>query len=132
MPTLDTNVLVRLLVADDSRQVAQAEALIDTSTRRNESLFLPLTVMLELEWILRARYDFDKATVLETLVELLETRELEFQDEATVERALFLYQSANADFAECMHLAAAMTADRRPLLSFDRGAARLEGAELIM
>lgn len=131
MPTLDTNVLVRLLVGDDLRQAAQAEALARESAEAEEALFVPLTVTLELEWVLRSRYRFRKDAVLSTLVSLLETREIEFQDEGSVERALFFYRSTNADFAECLHLGCAVTHERLPLVTFDVQAARLDGAQLL-
>jgi len=131
VPTLDTNVLVRLLVGDDLRQAARVEALARDCTQTGESLFVPLSVVLELEWVLRSRYRFPKEAVLAALVSLLETREIAFQEEATVERALFFYRSRTADFAECLHLGCALTHDQLPLLTFDQQAARLEGAELL-
>ena len=131
MPTLDTNVLVRLLVEDEARQTAQAEALVRGSTRTGEALFVPLSVMLELEWVLRSRYKFPKSAILTTLASLLETREIEFQDEVSVERALYFYRSQKADFAECLHLGCAITHDKLPLVTFDRQAAKLEGAKLL-
>jgi predicted nucleic-acid-binding protein len=131
LPTLDTNVLVRLLVGDDLRQAAHAEALARESAEAGEALFVPLTVTLELEWVLRSRYRFSKDAVLATLVNLLETREIEFQDEGSVERALFFYRSKNADFAECLHLGCAVTHERLPLVTFDAQAARLDGAQLL-
>lgn len=45
---LHTNVLVRLLVNDDPVQAEQAAALIDSSA----ACFVPITVALELEWVL--------------------------------------------------------------------------------
>jgi predicted nucleic-acid-binding protein len=122
---------VRLLVGDDRRQAAQAETLARESAETNEPLFVPLTVMLELEWVLRSRYRFSKDAVLSALVNLLETREIEFQDEASVERALFFYRSKRADFAECLHLGCAVTHGRLPFVTFDRQAAGLEGAKLL-
>ena len=74
---------MRLLVGDDRRQAAQAQTLARESAETNEPLFVPLTVMLELEWVLRSRYRFSKDSVLSALVNLLETREIEFQDEIT-------------------------------------------------
>jgi predicted nucleic-acid-binding protein len=129
MTALDANVLVRLLVSDDARQTARAQTLIEDGVDRDETLFVPLTVTLELEWVLRARYGLAKETILATLVELLETRELEFQDEPSVERAIFFYRSTNADFAECLHIGSTITQDRTPFFTFDRKASRLEGAE---
>jgi predicted nucleic-acid-binding protein len=125
---LDTNVLVRLLTGDDTRQAARARALVEKSA---EPLFVPLTVALELEWVLRARYACSRDTVILTFVRLLETRELDFQEEASVERAIFLYRSTNADLGECLHAATAITHERAPLKTFDRKAARLEGVELL-
>lgn len=52
MNAIDTNVLVRLLVADDMTQAQQAAALIDSG----QAFFVPITVVLELEWILRGFY----------------------------------------------------------------------------
>ena len=59
-----------------------------------------------------------------TLVNLLETPEIEFQDETSVERAVFFYRSRKVDFAECMRLGCAVTNDRLPLVTFDRQAAK--------
>ena len=122
---------MRLLVGDDRRQAAQAQTLARECAETNEPLFVPLTVMLELEWVLRSRYRFSKDAVLAALVNLLETREIEFQDEASVERALFFYRSKRADFAECLHLGCAVTHDRLPFVTFDRQAAGLGGAKLL-
>jgi len=131
VPSIDTNVLVRFLAGDDAKQTAQAKALMQRAARTGESLFVPLTVMLELEWVLRSRYEYPKEQVLATLSSLLETRELVFQDEAAVEHALHYYRRNRVDFAECLHLGCAAAAGRLPLITFDRLAARVEGAKLL-
>jgi predicted nucleic-acid-binding protein len=51
---LDTNVLVRLLVNDDPAQAELAAACIDASV----GCFVPITVALELEWVLRSHAEF--------------------------------------------------------------------------
>lgn len=127
MPALDTNVLVRLLVGDDADQARHARAAIARAARGGESLYIPLTVLLELEWVLRVSYGYSKDHVLATVSALLEAREIECQDEASVERALHHYREGGADFAECLHLGCATTAGRLPLWTFDRRAARLPG-----
>ena len=57
---LDTNVLVRLLVNDYPAQAEQAAALIDASA----ACFVPITVALELEWVLRGAYKLRRAAVI--------------------------------------------------------------------
>lgn len=132
MAALDTNVLVRWLVADDARQTAAADALVAAATEGDQRLFVPVTVLLELEWVLRSRYRFDKATVTRALDALMSVDELEFQDEPTLEQSLWHYRRAGApDFADCLHVALAGQAHKGPLLTFDKAAAQLQGAELV-
>lgn len=131
MAALDTNVLVRLLVRDDAAQAAQAQARIEQAASKSIPLFVPITVVLELEWVLRSRYAYAKQQVLAALAALLEVREFEWQDEAAVEHALHFYRHHRADFAECLHLGCAAAAATLPLLTFDRGASRLPDVEVI-
>ena len=49
MASLDTNILVRYLVQDDEQQLALAKKLIRSALRAGETLYIPITVMLELE-----------------------------------------------------------------------------------
>jgi predicted nucleic-acid-binding protein len=125
VPALDTNVLVRLLVGDDPEQTRVAREAIAQAGRRSIPLYVPLTVVLELEWVLRVSYGYAKDQVIATFSALLGARELEFQEEASIERALHYWRGGSADFAECLHLGCAATAERTPLWTFDRRAARL-------
>jgi len=132
MAALDTNVLVRWLVSDDARQAASVAALFDARTSGGEQLFVPVTVMLEIEWVLRSRYCFDKVSITAALDALLSTAELEFQHEAALEQALWHFkQMGSSDFADCLHVALVGSVERGPLLTFDRKAARHEGARLL-
>jgi predicted nucleic-acid-binding protein len=131
MRSIDTNVLVRLLVADDPKQSAAARALAYRVGRSGGTLFVPLTVVLELEWVLRSRYGYPKKAIVEVVASLLEARELEFQDEATLEQALHYYRSESVDFADCLHLAAAARNGRLPFITLDRKATRLPGATML-
>lgn len=130
MPAVDTNVLVRWLIDDDPVQTAHAQKLFDAA-RTSQSLFVPITVTLELEWVLRSRYLFEKTTVLATYNSLLDTHELEFQDEAAIEHALHRYRSGAAEFADCLHAGLGAVAQRMPLLTFDAKAARLSGVQRV-
>lgn len=62
MRAIDTNILVRALVRDDAQQAARAEALMG-----EPDLYIPVTVLLELEWVLRSRYAFAPKRVAQAL-----------------------------------------------------------------
>jgi predicted nucleic-acid-binding protein len=131
MPALDTNVLVRYVVQDDSGQLAAARRLIGRFVAEGRSLFIPVTVTLELEWVLRASFGYRKDDVLQTLSNLFSAAELSFESERALEVALQLYREGSAEFADCLHIALAADAGEQPLWTFDKGAARVIGAQVI-
>ena len=129
--SLDTNVLVRLVVNDDAQQLAAARKVLAQYVKRAQSLFVPITVALELEWVLRSRYKFSKGDVLSTLSSLLMTVELEFQAEDALEQSLVTYEEGAADFADCLHLALARKGGGLPFLTFDSAASKVDGTKLL-
>lgn len=132
MAALDTNILVRWLTNDDVQQCAEVSKLFAQVIRSSERLYITTTVILELEWVLRARYGFEKANVMAAWSALLDTTEIVLQDESALERALWLFkQSGVRDFADCLHVALAMQAGQGPLLTFDERAAKIDGAQLL-
>ena len=131
MASLDTNVLVRFLVRDDADQAAAATSLIRSAVRKGEPLFVPVTVLLELEWVLRSAFGFDKPAVLQALFGLLGSFDLAFESEGAIELALAQYERSAADFSDGLHVALAQQANQSPLWTFDKAAARLDGAKLL-
>lgn len=131
MAALDTNVLVRYLVRDDARQMHAAAQLIRGVVERGESLYVPVTVLLELEWVLRASYGFAKADVMTAFAALLSAAELRIDAESALEAALRHYGQGRADFADCLHVALAEQAHEAPLWTFDKACARIEGAQAL-
>jgi predicted nucleic-acid-binding protein len=120
--SLDTNVIVRVVTADEPKQLA-----IALQVMRSESLWLSKTVLLETEWVLRYSYKLSRETVLETFVRLLGYRNLSVEAPEQVHAALELYRGG-LDFADALHLAASTGVDR--FVTFDRdlalGARKLE------
>ena len=131
MPALDTNVLVRYVVADDAVQLATAKRLISRCVGEGLTLFVPVTVVLELEWVLRSNFGIAKDEVMAALSSLFSAAELTFESERALEVALQLFRESSADFADCLHIALAAQAGEQPLWTFDKGAAKVSGAQLL-
>ena len=117
---LDTNLLVRLLVNDDPLQAQQAAALIDASS----ACFVPITVALELEWVLRGAYKLPRDAVIAAFDGLLAICHLHLEQEDLVRRALDWHRQG-LDFADALHLARSEGCGA--LISFDRQLAVLAG-----
>ena len=131
MAALDTNVLLRFLLQDDPLQSQAATRLVSAALAAGQMLYVPVSVALELEWVLRSRFKQDKAAVAQTFSGLLDALELRFEAEAALEWALNQYESGSADFADCLHAALARQAGELPLWTFDKAAARVDGAKLL-
>lgn len=131
MPAFDTNVLVRYIVQDDSAQSAAARRLIRRCVSEQQALFVPVTVTLELEWVLRSSFGYGKPETIRVLSALFSAAELSCESEQALEVALELYRSSAADFADCLHLALAAQAGEQPLWTFDKAFSKVGGAALL-
>ena len=131
MPALDTNVLVRYVVRDDEAQLSAARRLIRKCVDEGLALFVPVTVTLELEWVLRSSFEYTKDEVMAALSSLFSAAELTFESERALEVALQLYRTGTAGFADCLHVALAAQAGEPPLWTFDKSASRIAGAQLL-
>ena len=126
---IDTNVLVRFLTRDDETQYEQARNLIQSQLDAGEAIVVSLLGVMETEWVLRSRYGLTKPRIIEVLTGLLESRETVFEDESSLEEALFSWRESNADFADCLIVARGRRLGCRKIVSFDAKAARLPGGE---
>jgi len=127
---LDTNVLVRYLVRDDERQAEPARALLESLTTERPG-YACREVVVELVWVLERAYGVSRERIATTLQELVATQSLVVEAGDDVARAAIRYGAGGPGFAYLMVLAAAERSGARPLYTFDRRAARLEGAELL-
>lgn len=131
MPAVDTNILVRFIVRDDALQLESVIRLMQQSVGRGEPIFVAVTVLLELEWVLRARFKFSKEEVIEAFDALLAADALVFESQLAVNVALLTYPLGGAEFADCLHLALVNQSGECPMFTFDRQAARMDGARLL-
>jgi predicted nucleic-acid-binding protein len=113
---LDTNVLGRFLTRDDPRQAVRPRALIETG-----AVFVPRTVVLETEWVLRAIYGFERRAIVAGLERLLALPAVPIEDGPRVASALAWY-GQGLDFADALHLASSAQAEA--FATFDRALRR--------
>jgi predicted nucleic-acid-binding protein len=127
MVGVDTNVLVRYLVRDDQSQYEKARRLIDREVSKGNPVLVNLLVLLETEWVLRSRYDLAKAEIVTTFSAMLDTADLTFEDEPSVEHAIYSWKDSAADFADCLIEARNRRLGCRATATFDGRALKLAG-----
>ncbi len=117
MRAVDTNVLARYYLGDDAAQGRIAASVLSAG-----DVFVPKTVILELEWVLRYVAEQSESKVIECLAHLIALPEITVEDRDEIEAALS-YLRNGIDFADALHLAASKACSE--LLTFDdRGYAR--------
>jgi len=124
MHAVDTNLLVRLIVRDEPAQVAAAEAFVAGGA------WVSHLVLAETIWVLDAVHERSAAQLAAAIEMLLNHEQLSIQDAEVVAQALARFRSRPAlGFSDCLVLEIARKAGHLPLGTFDRGLAKLEGAQ---
>jgi predicted nucleic-acid-binding protein len=104
MIALDTNILARFYVDDPGDpEAAKQRPIAYEILTSHSSLFVPLTVILELEWVLRAFYRFDAVKVVQVMEHLLGLANVNVEESERVANALSLL-NRSIDFADSLHL----------------------------
>lgn len=106
MIAVDTNILVRIVTNDTPAQAKRAAALL-----AKERVFIPKTVILEMEWVLRYAYRLEKSSILKAFQGILGLSNVEAEDAPNVSQALNWYESG-LDFADALHLASSSDSDK--------------------
>ena len=122
---IDTNVLVRFLVRDNEVQFEKARKLIKREVTAGRRVFVNQLVLMETEWVLRSRYIVPKNQIIEAVSALLDTADVQFEDEPAIEEALFIWKDTTADFADCLIGAKNRRLGCRATASFDLKASKL-------
>ena len=111
MRAVDTNVLVRYYLRDDPAQARLAEKVLSA-----RDLFVPKTVLLELEWVLRSVAEQPAEKVISCLAHLIALPGVTVENHDQVEMAL-RHCRDGVDFADALHHAASQACSE--MLTFD-------------
>ena len=124
MRAVDTNVLVRLIARDDTRQTAAAEAFVANGA------WVSILALVETVWVLASVYDLNAEDQARAIAMLLDHRQLVVHDHESVTAALQLFRlKPSLGFSDCLLLELARRAGHLPLGTFDRNLGKVEGAQ---
>lgn len=112
MRAIDTNIVVRFLTADQPREFKAARVVIESG-----EVFVPVTVCLETEWVLRSAYGFSPDQIVQGLRGLAGLPGVYVEEPAVLAAALEA-MLGGMDFADALHLAKSEACDA--FLTFDR------------
>ena len=124
MRAVDTNVLVRLIVRDNPKQVEAAEAFIA------KGAWVSHVVLVETTWVLESVYELNPELIAVSVEMLLNHEHLTVQDAGTVEAALEGFRARPAlGFSDSLVLEIARKTGHLPLGTFDKALSKVEGVQ---
>lgn len=112
MIAVDTNLIIRYLTGDHPEQAARARDIVD---RRD--VFVPITVMMEVEWVLPSSYRFNRLQISDAIRIFAGMPTVTLEDSGAVAAALDLLNQG-VDFADALHLVKAQHCEE--FITFDR------------
>ena len=103
MRALDTNVLARFFIddPDDKEAAKQRPAAIAALSERS---FVSVTVLMELEWVMRGFYELPPKAISRVLRALAGIEHVTIEDRDAVQAALDAFDDG-LDFADALHIA---------------------------
>jgi len=116
---VDTNVLVRFLVADDPEQEKRAASFFARAAGESERLFVPQIVVCELVWVLSYAYDKSRSEIAAGLETLLRSRQLTFEEVDQIRSALERFASGDGDLADWLIWERSRAAGAERVATFD-------------
>lgn len=126
MNGLDTNVLVRLLVADDAAQTQRVVQRFQAAERDGERLFVSILVLLELAWVLESAYGCTRTEVLDALEQLTSMPVLRIDNLEAVHRAIALGRQSKQAISNLLIGCCTTANGCTSVLTFDKAAAKHE------
>jgi predicted nucleic-acid-binding protein len=119
---IDTNVLVRYLSQDHAAQSLRATAFIENECSPANPGYVGQIVLAEVVWVSESCYGANRTEVAEIVRRILSIDQLFVQDAETAWKALRLFESNKADFADCLIACAATAAGCGTTVTFDKTA----------
>ncbi|NOZ78976.1 MAG: type II toxin-antitoxin system VapC family toxin [Acidobacteria bacterium] len=120
MIALDTNVLVRILIEDNPKQVAAAAEAVEGAVERGEKILIGDIVLAELEWVLDSAYGVPRERIHGAMLALLEDERFVFEDRRRVVSALDRYRFGRGDLSDFLLGFSARDHGASAVLTFDK------------
>jgi len=98
MISVDTNVIVRFLTRDDERQYKKSYTIF-----KLKEVFIPDTVILETEWVLRYAYKFETGDICNAFVNLFGLKNIHLSRPSFIAQAIEWHRQG-LDFSDALHL----------------------------
>ena len=131
MNALDTNILVRFLMADDVKQAQKVHQLFSETEINKSELFVTILVVIELIWVLESAYNIPRNDIINSIDNMLQMPILKFEHQPTIYKFIKTAINNKFDLSDLLISLSAKTLKCETTLTFDKKASKFECFELL-
>ena len=131
MTGVDTNILVRFLVGDDSKQANKIYDIFKNAEDQKQELFVPILVIIELIWMLESIDEIDRFDLLNVLSQLILMPIFSFEHLSAIQQFIPDVQTSNFDLSDLLIAHSAGSCGYHSILTFDKKASKHKFFELV-
>jgi predicted nucleic-acid-binding protein len=124
---VDSNILLRHILADDPKWTDAAISFFDETCTTENPAYINSIVLAETIWVLRRLPSFGKEKVISFVRGLLDSSSVVLGDKGAVEMALKNYNKHSTEFTDCLIAALNMQAAAVPTYTIDQKATKAAG-----
>jgi len=94
---VDANIIIRFSMGDDIEQASKSDKILKEYT-----VFIPTEVLAEIVYVLIRVYKIPQKSVVDNLLQLIDTPNVVVSDEEKVLNALKIFRDSNLDFVDSL------------------------------
>ncbi len=99
---LDTNVVIRYIVQDHPEQSKRANRCIESWIKQGKALRICQIALSEIYWVLERCYKLSKPELISVLSALLQTKQIQIEQDNVVWQALRDFENSSVGFSDCL------------------------------
>ena len=124
MKAVDTNILIRLLVGDDSAQGRKVKTLFQNIEASGTALFISIPVLLETIWVLESSYSCPREKILNAIEQLTLMPCIRFEAPERVQEMIQHARDIKIELSDLLIGLTARDAGCDATLTFDKDASK--------
>lgn len=124
MKAIDTNILVRFLVGDDTKQATKVYKLFKETENNKEELYIPIIVLIEVIWVLESVYNSERNELINLLGELILMPIFKFENLNAIQQFIPEALSQKYDLSDLLIAQTAYLHGCNTVITFDKKASK--------
>lgn len=116
---IDSNVILRFILDDDSKLSPRAAKIFKKIEQENLIVFLSDVIVAEIVYVLLKVYKLDKVEIKEKLLKIIALENISIENKAILPEVFDAFVSKNVDFEDAYQVALMMKKKVKQIYSFD-------------